>query len=1153
MSTGLDSLTRVGAANGGDVVGPASAVNNRIAVFDGTTGKLIKDGGSTIADIVAGSGGLVTSVFGRTGAVVAATNDYTFAQIDKTFSSLADLTTRSAADLSSGTLPAARMPALTGDVTTSAGAVATTITNNAVSLAKLADIATASFLGRNTAGTGDPEVLSVSTAKSMLGLTGTNSGDVTLAGENYLTLAGQVITANPINLSGTHVTSTLPVTKGGTGTATAFTAGSVIFAGAAGVYSQDNASLFFDDTNNRLGIGVTAPQQLLHVKGANPSIRLEDTTASNIGDFTVTSDFIGIGANRNNVTGVRFNTGKTTAAMFMLATNANSAISFGTTPTNNTDPVQRLLIDKDGKVVIGPGTPSQLLEVTGNTFINASVANLFLKDISTGWQVAATTVITPQNNNAIRSTDYTSGLVGWNISAVGNAEFNNVDVRGSIHASIFTFNSIQSTAGTLGVFKSAAKLRSDVVIPVSPTYGTTTVNVDVEDGDGIHAQQFAGNDILRLKGLISGGVGDTWLKVSSVVDNGTWWRYGCIIMAGTNGVTYRAGQGVPDYGLSGQGFIIQTADQTNAPYLQMATHAATFSSQDASGTLLFTPRLRIGNLNGSYGYAADTYGFGAGPYGTAGASWVTVDTTNGVRIGNNTTTRIQLATNGSGFLANSSIAWDTAGNLTVSANANIAGWSITAGRMQSGPTYIASDFDAPPTGAMAWFGQSNAGYRGLGVRDAAGREIDVIANNGSIYPYLQVYDGTRARVVLGGLNLAWGTDGPTNSMGMKVFSSAGARLVEFSDVQNIIAGWSITTTTLSNGGLTIAAGSDPVFVNGTAAGWFGKFASISAFGLYLKGTAGTSANIGIAAGNSSIGTGQKPYIFLHDGTRYRVVIGELNTIEWDGVASASMGFKVWSSSGTKLVEFSDVANTISGWTISSTKIASTGIDILSGASAALAFGTTPPTSAAAGTGIWLDRTGLYGLASNVVQAKVSAADGKITAGAGSVTLDVIGLTLGAGTFAANQVKWRSGSTDLCQMWSGHSSIDGGSTFTNIVTNNLSGDTGQSTIDLGVDGGLSFFNLTKYRSTHATRANHTVAVLSFSAATGSLIIGDSLSSFAALTASAALEIRSTAGALLLPRMTTTQRDALTATDGMLLYNTSTNKVQARAAGAWVDLH
>lgn len=54
-------------------------------------------------------------------------------------------------------------------------------------------------------------------------------------------------------------------------------------------------------------------------------------------------------------------------------------------------------------------------------------------------------------------------------------------------------------------------------------------------------------------------------------------------------------------------------------------------------------------------------------------------------------------------------------------------------------------------------------------------------------------------------------------------------------------------------------------------------------------------------------------------------------------------------------------------------------------------------------------------------------------------------------------------------------------------------------------------------------------------------------------SVALGVESTTGAFLSPRMTTTQRDALTATDGMVLYNTSTNKLQVRAAGAWVDLH
>lgn len=38
-------------AGSGDVVGPASSVADRVALFDGTSGKLLKDGGKTIAEI----------------------------------------------------------------------------------------------------------------------------------------------------------------------------------------------------------------------------------------------------------------------------------------------------------------------------------------------------------------------------------------------------------------------------------------------------------------------------------------------------------------------------------------------------------------------------------------------------------------------------------------------------------------------------------------------------------------------------------------------------------------------------------------------------------------------------------------------------------------------------------------------------------------------------------------------------------------------------------------------------------------------------------------------------------------------------------------------------------------------------------------------
>lgn len=47
-TTGRLKVSAIGGA-GGDVTGPAAAVDNNIAVFDGTTGKIIKDGGATIA------------------------------------------------------------------------------------------------------------------------------------------------------------------------------------------------------------------------------------------------------------------------------------------------------------------------------------------------------------------------------------------------------------------------------------------------------------------------------------------------------------------------------------------------------------------------------------------------------------------------------------------------------------------------------------------------------------------------------------------------------------------------------------------------------------------------------------------------------------------------------------------------------------------------------------------------------------------------------------------------------------------------------------------------------------------------------------------------------------------------------------------------
>ncbi len=69
-------------------------------------------------------------------------------------------------------------------------------------------------------------------------------------------------------------TATLTIT-------TALTTGSVPFIGASGALSQDNDNLFFDDTNNRLGIGTKTPTTALDVFGSGIIGRINGTSTNN--------------------------------------------------------------------------------------------------------------------------------------------------------------------------------------------------------------------------------------------------------------------------------------------------------------------------------------------------------------------------------------------------------------------------------------------------------------------------------------------------------------------------------------------------------------------------------------------------------------------------------------------------------------------------------------------------------------------------------------------------------------------------------------------------------------------------------------------------------------------------------------------------------
>ncbi len=91
-------------------------------------------------------------------------------------------TSGSAADLVAGTIPSARLPAHTGDVTSSAGSAALTIANDAVTNSKLANMAASSIKGNNSGISGDPVDLTVVQVKTLLALSTSDiSGLATIA------------------------------------------------------------------------------------------------------------------------------------------------------------------------------------------------------------------------------------------------------------------------------------------------------------------------------------------------------------------------------------------------------------------------------------------------------------------------------------------------------------------------------------------------------------------------------------------------------------------------------------------------------------------------------------------------------------------------------------------------------------------------------------------------------------------------------------------------------------------------------------------------------------------------------------------------------------------------------------------------------------
>ena len=227
-------------------------------------------------------------------------------------------------------------------------------------------------------------------------------------------------------------------------------------------------------------------------------------------------------------------------------------------------------------------------------------------------------------NGLLESSTFASGVSGWRIASDGSAEFENITARGTIKTAVFAKSLVLAFAGSQVVAKSASTVVTDVTLS-----GTTfTLIVKLQAG----AAPFANGDLIYLKTETLA----TYATVNAGSASGANWSYTATYKSGSNSGTVVIGETVIDYGGDGGGRVYITADATDAPHILIDTH-------DMTATPVWTPRVRLGNLNGisgatGYGLWTDNGYFTGAVTANSGsiAGFLTIGASGGIYQGTGT-------------------------------------------------------------------------------------------------------------------------------------------------------------------------------------------------------------------------------------------------------------------------------------------------------------------------------------------------------------------------------------------------------------------------------------------------------------------------------------------------------------------------------------
>lgn len=300
---------------------------------------------------------------------------------------------------------------------------------------------------------------------------------------------------------------------------------------------------------------------------------LKANSATVVGAITASTGYIG-GSGGWVITTGKFYGGSGSAFSGMIqGTGTTKAFFSGATDANGTGAL--FYATAAGALVATSATISGAItatsgSITGSLYVGSAIPRIHIDGA----------------NKLIESTNYASGSSGFRLEGVtGDVEVNNLTSRGAIKSAVFEYNRISVTAGTSLVAHSADVLATDMT---ALDASTLTINGTVT---------FTVGDILRIKE----GASDEWLEVTNAASAPTYTvtRDKAAQYSSNNNPAWKAGAAVVDYGQSNDGYVLQTADLTNAPYVSIATHAGAPWST-------ITERARLGNLTGISG--ASGYG-----------------------------------------------------------------------------------------------------------------------------------------------------------------------------------------------------------------------------------------------------------------------------------------------------------------------------------------------------------------------------------------------------------------------------------------------------------------------------------------------------------------------------------------------------------------